>query len=130
MRTTISSISVRIIRLRVAGVAPGLCQARSRLAPEREQAFPVGRGERRLRACRQRVLFVFQAAHRQEALVPASLQLGRDEAVVGVDGVVLPPCTGRFVTRLLEGEFDVALLLALLDPARLQGIDRRLKPSG
>jgi hypothetical protein len=39
----------------------------------------------------------------------------------------LPPCTGGFVTCLLEGEFDLAPLLGLLDPARLQGPDRRLK---
>src|SRR4051812_32471473 len=91
------------------------------ISAECEQAIPVGGGQHRQGACRQRVPFVFQAAHSQETLVPASLQLRCDEAV-GVDGIVLPPCTGGFVTRLLEGEFDVALLLGLLDPARLQGI--------
>src|SRR4051812_16361099 len=97
------------------------------IGAEREQALPVGGGQHRRGACRQRVPFVFQAAHSQEALVPASLQFRCDEAVAGVDGIVLPPCTGSFVTRLLEGEFELAPLLGLLDPARLQGPDRRLK---
>ena len=70
-------------------------------------------------------MLVFQPAHGQETLVPTSLKLCRDEAIMGVDSVVLPPRTSRFVARLL-GEFDLALLLALLGPARLHGPDRRL----
>ena len=54
------------------------------------------------------------------------LQFGRDEAVVGIDGIVLPPRTGGLVARLLEGEFDLAPLLDSLDAARLHGADRRL----
>ena len=125
-RTTISSINVRMIRLRVAGVAPGLCQARSRSAPSasrRSRSVAVsavwGLAASASRSSSKR-------AHGQETLVPASLKFRRDEAVVRVDGIVLPPRTGGFVARLLEGEFDLAPLLRLLDAARLEGADRGL----
>src|SRR3954462_7613552 len=71
-------------------------------------------------------MLVFEPANGQETLVPSALQFGRDEAVVRVDGIVLPPRTGGFVARLLEGEFDVAPLLRLRDAARLEGADRGL----
>ena len=115
-----------MIRLRVAGVAPGLCQARSTIGAEREQALPLGRGQRRLRARRQRIPLVFERAHGEQALVPASLQLGGDEAVVGIDGVVLPPRPGRLVARLLERQLDLAPLLGILGAPRFHGAERRL----
>src|SRR4051794_15807025 len=71
-------------------------------------------------------MLVFEPAHGQETLVPASLKFRRDEAVVRVDGIVLPPRTGGFVARLLEGEFDLAPLFRPRDAARLEGADRGL----
>src|SRR4051794_39342115 len=96
------------------------------ISAEREQAIPVRGAQRRRGACRQRVPFVFQGADNEETLVPAPLKFRRDEAVVRVDGIVLPPRTGGFVARLLEGEFDLAPLLRLRDAARLEGADRGL----
>src|SRR3954468_2145930 len=115
-----------MIRLRVAGVAPGLCQARARSAPRGKQAFPVCRGERHLRACRQRLLLGLELAHHPETLVPAALELGRDEAVVGVHGVILAASMCHLVACLLKSEFDLTPSLALLDPACLQSADRGL----
>src|SRR3954468_7469722 len=94
------------------------------ISAECEQAIPVRGAQRRRGACRQRVPFVFQGADNEETLVPASLKLRRDEAVVRVNSVVLPPRTGRFVVRLLEGEFDLTPLLRPLKAMRLQGADR------
>src|SRR3954452_2947693 len=96
------------------------------ISAECEQAIPVRGAQRRRGACRQRVPFVFQGADNEKTLVPASLKFRRDEAVVRVDGIVLPPRTGGFVARLLEGEFDLATLLRLRDAARLEGADRGL----
>src|SRR3954466_2339742 len=96
------------------------------ISAEREQAIPVRGGQRRLGTRRQRVPFVFQGADNEETLVPAPLKFRRDEAVVRVDGIVLPPRTGGFVARLLEGEFDLAPLLRPRDAARLEGADRGL----
>src|SRR3954449_5429620 len=96
------------------------------ISAEREQAIPVRGGQRRLGACCQCIPFILQRAHAQETLVPASLKFRRDEAVVRVDGIVLPPRTSGFVARLLEGEFDLAPLLRLRDAARLEGADRGL----
>src|SRR3954465_12287699 len=96
------------------------------ISAEREQAIPVRGGQRRLGACCQCIPFILQRAHGQETLVPASLKFRRDEAVVGINGIVLPPRTGGFVARLLEGEFDLAPLLRPLKAMRLQGADRGL----
>ena len=104
---------------------PG-CARPLEISAEREQAIPVRGGQRRLGACCQCIPFILQRAHGQEALVPASLKFRRDEAVVRVDGIVLPPRTGGFVARLLEGEFDLAPLLRPRDAARFEGTDRGL----
>src|SRR3954467_1343174 len=96
------------------------------ISAEREQAIPVRGGQRRLGACCQCIPFILQRAHGQEALVREPLKFRRDEAVVRVDGIVLPPRTGGFVARLLEGEFDLAPLLRPLKAMRLQGADRGL----
>jgi hypothetical protein len=66
---------------------------------EREQAFAFGLGERRRRARRQRIPLIFERMHGEQARVPALLQLGGDEAVVGVDCIVLPPRPDRLVAR-------------------------------
>src|SRR3954466_15543827 len=96
------------------------------ISAECEQAIPVRGAQRRRGACRQRVPFVFQGADNEETLVPASLKFRRDEAVIGIHAIVLPPRTGGFIVRLLEGEFDLAPLLRLRDAARLEGADRGL----
>src|SRR3954469_7135308 len=55
-----------------------------------------------------------------------ALELGRDEAVVGVHGVILAASMCHLVACLLKSEFDLTPSLALLDPACLQSADRGL----
>ena len=64
--------------------------------------------------------------HGEQARVPALLQLGGDEAVVGVDCIVLPPRPDRLVARLLDRQLDLAALLGVLRAPRFHGADRRL----
>src|SRR4051812_12361573 len=67
------------------------------ISAECEQAIPVRGAQRRRGACRQRVPFVFQGADNEETLVPATLKFRRDEAVIGIHGIVLPPRMGGFI---------------------------------
>ena len=115
-----------MIRLRVAGVAPGLCQARLDVGAEREQALALGLGERGLWARRQRVPLLFERADGEQALIPALLQLGGDQAVIGVDRVVLPPRPSGLVAGLLDRQLDLTPLLRILGAPRFHGADRRL----
>src|SRR5207237_9772439 len=69
---------------------------------EVEQALALGLGEHRFRAYGQRIPVVFESAHREQALIPALLQLGGDQTVVGVDCIILSTCPGGLVAGLLD----------------------------
>src|ERR1700761_3739188 len=104
-RTTISSISMRTIRLRVAMVAPCACQARSTSAPS------------------------LSSASRSPGLTlseDTTPPLSGNQSVVGIDGVILPSGVRRFETRLLDRQFDLPAPLGVFAPARLQSRQRRL----
>ena len=107
-----------MIRLRVAGVAPGLCQARLTSAP---------RASRRSRSVAVTAVcglaasappFILEGADGKQALVPALFEFGRDEAVVGIDRIVLPTRPSDLVARLLECKLDLTPLLGVLDLRR------------
>src|SRR5215212_7054083 len=98
--TTISSTTVRMIRLRVPGVTPGL------LDP------PLAR------------------LHGGQPCIPAPLQFARDEPVLGVDGVVLPLRERRLVTRLLQGVLQLTPSVVAFPPPLRDGGERRLHAEG
>jgi hypothetical protein len=65
-------------------------------------------------------------AQADECLLPASLQLGGYQAIVGIDGLVAPTCGMRLILRSLELLLPVALhlsvFLALLSQERFERI--------
>ena len=77
--------------------------------------------EMELSLLRQRSLEALRQKARRGELFSAPLQLGCDQAVVGIDGVILPPRQPRLVARLGEGEFGLPMDLGIVGRA---GIDR------
>ncbi len=78
---------------------------------ERKQAFTLGLRQRRVRARRQRVALVLKRADGKQALVPALLQLGGDEAVVGIDGIILATRVADLVASLFQRQLDLSSLV-------------------
>ena len=109
-------------RWRRAGAAPSPLE----IVAERQKSSAFGRGERRGRVGCQRISLPDETLDCPQTFVPAALQLGGNETVIGIDGVVLPPRQRRLVARLFEGKLDLAPLLDLLDPGRLERAERRL----
>src|SRR6202795_4836247 len=124
-RTTISSISMRTIRLRVAMVAPCACPALDVGAePEQRLAFAWAYAIRGHHA--EGIELVLEPSLLFQALVPTPLQFSGNQSVVGIDGVILPSGVRRFETRQLDRQFDLPALLGVFAPARLQSRQRRL----
>jgi hypothetical protein len=69
---------------------------------------------------------VLKRPHGEQALIPAPLQLASDQAIVGIDGLVLSASAGGLVARLLQSQFEVTQLLGLLVTAGLHSCKRRL----
>ena len=75
-----------------------------------------------------------QSVQLYQLLVPTPLQLAGNQAIVGIDSVVLAACPGGLVLGLLDGVLDLLALIALalivglhcgkrgLDPERLQPV--------
>lgn len=113
-RTTISSISVRTIRLRVSGATPALDQARSRSAPSvisRRCEINSGRSGQSLQ-------LGLQIAHDRQPVVPSLFQLGGDEAIIGIDGIILAARPPYLVASLLQRQFDLAAFVFVRTAAR------------
>ena len=98
-RTTISSISVRMIRLRVAGNAAGLPQACSTSAPSesrRVRSVCVGAAAEtansRSNPC--------SSLHLNQARIPALFETCGNKTIVGVHRVVLPLRREPLVERI------------------------------
>jgi hypothetical protein len=60
-----------------------------------------------------------------QRVILAPLQLRRDQPIVGIDGIMLPAGAARLGARLFEREGDLPLLLARLEPARLDRLNGR-----
>jgi hypothetical protein len=90
MRTTISCSAARKILLRVAAVAAGVRPGELEIGAELQQVPPLvlaqGRRLSRLK-CGD---LAFDPVHDLQRLVPAALQLTGNQAIVGIDGVILP----------------------------------------
>ena len=69
-----------------------------------------------------------QIVDNHQPLVPALLQLRRDEAIVGIDGVVLTTRAADFVARLFESLLELPPLVLTGAAARLLRRKRRLDP--
>ena len=76
----------------------------------------------------QSVLLRLETLDDTETFVPALLQLGSDQAIIGVDSVVLPTRPARLIACLLDREFDLAPLPGLRHPGRLDRAKGRLHP--
>src|SRR5271169_1326676 len=123
-RTTISSISMRTIRLRVAMVAPWPSALDVGAEPEQRLAFAWAYAIRGHYA--EGIELVLEPSLLFQALVPTPLQFSGNQSVVGIDGVILPSGVRRFETRLLDRQFDLPALLGVFAPARPQSRQRRL----
>ena len=108
-RTMISEIAARTIRLRVAAVAPGCDQARSRSAPSAMSCCRSGIAKRWRTPRDQGRDVTLDLGNRLQGLVPAALQLASDEPVGWIDGIVLPAGMGGLIAGLLQGEFQLPL---------------------
>jgi len=98
-----------------------------------QQRLSFLRREGRLGMSRGHVSLSRQVLDRSKPFVPALLEFGRDQAVVGIDGVVLTPRLDGFVAGLFKGEVNLPLLLRRLAATRFQrgesGFDaERLEP--
>src|SRR5438067_995078 len=97
---------------------------------EGEQALALGLGKHRFRAYGKRIPVVFESAHREQAFIPALLQLGGDQAVVGVDRVILPTGPGCLIAGLLDCQLDLMPLLRVLCALCFEGAERPLDAEG
>ena len=67
---------------------------------------------------RDRGNLIFQTSYLTQLLIPAALKLSGDEAVIGIDRVVLAASQIRLVARLLQSQFKLSLLLGRLCRSR------------
>src|ERR1700730_13489560 len=70
--------------------------------------------------------FGLEPDHRSKAFVPAPLQFGGNESVVGVHSMVLALCVPDFEAGLLQSEFDLTLLLFAQVAVRFNSLQRCL----
>ena len=122
------------MRLRVAGVAPALFQARSRSEPSAKSSLAILFAQGGIWDRSQRVTLVFEGTRRQKAFVPAPLQFASDKPVIWIDDIILPTGTRCLVPRLLQRQFNMATLLLVLAAVGLHCGERgfyaeRLNPS-
>jgi hypothetical protein len=76
----------------------------------------------------QCIPLVFDSANCEQAVIPALLQLGSDQAIIGVDGVILSACPSGLVAGLLDRQVDLTLFLRIIGEPCFHGADRRLDP--
>ena len=105
-----------------AGTRPGPLQ----IGAERHQPLAIGRCEIDSGRSRQSLQLGLQIAHDRQPLVPSLLQLGGDEAVVGIDGIVLATRAADLVAGLLQRQLDLAALVFVRTAARSLRGERRL----
>jgi hypothetical protein len=74
------------------------------------------------------MLRIFELCDRRETVIPSAFELASDQAVIGINGVVLPARMRHLIAGLLQGELDlpqpfVTGLLAIGDQLqrRLEG---------
>ena len=53
---------------------------------------------------------IFEPAHLDEIVVPSTFEFARDETVVRIHGIILPPCARRLKALLLQRQFDLPAL--------------------
>src|SRR5271157_1839012 len=106
--TTISEMTVRMIFLRVSGVAPGLSR---QILAQHHEAASIRHGERLRLFGAELVEFGFEIAHHDQALVPTSLQFASYEPIVRIGRIILTLSPGRLIAGLLKCEFELSLLL-------------------
>src|SRR6516225_5544755 len=108
-RTMTSEIAVRKMRLRVAAVAAGCDQARSRSAPSAmsccRSSSPSGRRPPRDHGSD----VALDLGNRLQSIIPSALQLAGDEPIGWIDSVVLSTGMGDLIAGLLQGEFQLSL---------------------
>jgi len=63
-----------------------------------------------------------------EPIVPAPLQFGCDQAVIRIDGVILPPRQPRLVARLGKGEFGLPMDLGIVGRTDIDRMQSGLDP--
>jgi hypothetical protein len=91
-----------------------------------QQRVPFGWARARRLRNAERVEFLSTQTLLLQALVPTPFQFARDQPVVGIDGVVLPSGQRRLEAGLLQRQFYLAALGAVLAPAGVQRRQRRL----
>ena len=91
-------------------VMPSLLQIRTHL--QQTPAFLGAQGRRSLPD--QRLKLVLQRAYAREAGIPPPLEFCSDKTIVRIDRVILAARPGRLVSRLLECQLDLTLLVASL----------------
>src|SRR5262249_39405680 len=108
------------------------CRGRMRpgalkIATELDQLLPLPLTERRWLSRHDGGDLVFDLMQILKRLVPAALQLAGDQTISGIDGIVLAPCVGGLVARLLERQLELPLRRRYL--ARLRARRRSRGPS-
>lgn len=94
------------------------------------EALAIRPGKIRLPARIQLFDLQLDIACRHQALVPSPLQFAGHKPVLGIGRIILPLRTSCLVTGLLQGKFELALLLRALLTARLDRGQCRLDAQG
>ncbi len=79
-----------------------MCPGAFEIDAEPHQLLLLLLAQRRRPACDDGSDFAFYSVHGLQRVVPAALQLAGHQAIVGIDGVVLPTCMRGLVARLLK----------------------------
>jgi hypothetical protein len=108
---------------RYTRVVPGLSQV---LAQGHEPGTSFGREGCGLLGLVEVVELHLQIAQLHQLLVPTPLKLTGNQAIVGINGVVLTACPGGLVLGLLDGILDLLALVALALIVSLHGGKRGL----
>jgi len=105
---------------------PGALPGSNQVPTKGHEALPIRRGEVRLPARIELFDLQLKIARRHQALVPSPLQLAGHKPVLGIGGIILALRPSRLVTALLQGKFELTLLLGALLTARRDRRQRRL----
>ena len=69
---------------------------------------------------------IFEPARLDELVVPSALQFTRNETIVRIHGIVLPPCVRRLKALLLQRQFDLSMFFP--PPLTFAARSRRAQP--
>jgi hypothetical protein len=123
-----------MIFLRVSTDTRAVPGFRQVLAQGHQPGTICGRKSKGLLSLIEVVELHFQSVQLYQLLVPTPLQLAGNQAIVGIDSIILAACPGGLVLGLLDGVLDLLALIALtlivglhcrkcgLDPEGLQTV--------